>query len=106
MLDDPERVHHGLTIAPVAVPLSAHFHLPTVQQLAVLEAAPEPVIHPGQHRERDGPEGLAYFLLQVIDVRDWLGINPVLDVAPEAGIGKRNAYHYAMWDAKEAKTNH
>ena len=96
----PNEFTDGLTVAPVALPLPAHLHLPTVQQLAVLQAALEPVKDPGQHRERDRPEGFADFFLQVIDVSDGLGINPILDVAPEAGIGKRFACHYAMWGAK------
>ena len=79
-----------LAVAPLALPLPAHLHLVTVQQLAVLKTAPEAVVDPAQHRVRDGPEGFADLFLQVVQVRDGLGIHPILDVSPEARMGQIN----------------
>ena len=76
----------GLTVAVLALALPAHFNLAAGQRLAVLESPFEPVKHIGQHRECDGAEGLLDLFLQVVDVRDGLRIDPILDVAPEAEI--------------------
>ena len=83
-------------VAVGALPLPADLRLSAVQELAITEAALELVKDFAQRRVIDRAKGLPNLLLEVVHVADGLRIHTVLDVAPEAGIGKRNVCHYDM----------
>ena len=101
-----------LAVAVRAIPNPAHLDVCASELLAVLEPVLERLEDVPEHRKGDGAERLSDLILEVIHAlsvgvtHNGFGIYPILDVAPEAGIGKRNACHYAMWGAKETKTTH